>query len=285
MKSKLTLAFLRNLKDDKVSIQSIASATSCTPGQLLDFINQLIGYGIVKIVNNEIILIDKGEMFINFKRLNVQVTRTFKTQELSNICDRMNEALFSVVNHIYHNDGCDEISIAKALPDIKNINNAIILLESFKTIARVAGEYYCALGANDFKLLCERVKLRGITLNSAKNNDFITANFSFSCYEFNQKIDCLKNPTTILCDLFFNCETDERKRKLMIENLNLFAKYRTAIDMKNSEFAVVDDKTLTKRELDFNLPLVNQIADQIQEHKENGKTIKFYVSIKLNGIR
>ena len=285
MKSKLTIAFLQNLKDDKVNIQSLTTATCCTPGQLLDFINLLMSYKIVKIANNEIVLVDKGDNFTNFKRLNVNVTKTFKSQEISRVCDKMNETLFALLNYLYNNEASDEGAIVRAFPNLKNINNALILLQNYKVIARLGGEYYCALGKNDFKIVCEQLKAKGITLGENKDNDFVLADFCFGNCEFTENVDCLKNPTAILCDLYFNCETEERKRKLMIENLNLFAKYRTAINMKNSEFAIVDELNSTKTALDFNAPLNKQIATQIKAHKENGEKIRFWVSIKHNTIR
>ena len=162
-----------------------------------------------------------------------------------------------------------------------------ITIFSFKNVSFF--EFMYGISCVSKPMLCPKECIKSYLFNLKSHsticdNDFILADFCFGNCEFTENVDCLKNPTAILCDLYFNCQNDERKRKLMIENLNLFAKYRTAINMKNSEFAIVGDKNSTKTALDFNIPISEQIASQIKEHKQTGIKIKFWVSIKPNGI-
>ena len=64
---------------------------------------------------------------------------------------------------------------------------------------------------------------------------------------------------------------------------NLFAKYKTAINLKESEFALLRMEVDDKIELDFDIPLAKQIPTQIKMLKARGKKLKFSVFIKLNG--
>ena len=216
MRSRLTIAFLQNLKNGKANINEIATKTSCTPGQLLDFIKYLISCEIVKLSNGEIELIDNGEKFANFKKLNVSVVKTFKTQEIKSICEKLNETLFSIVNYLYHNEAAIEENIQNALPLIKNLNYSLAVLTKLKVLSQVGGEYYCALGATDFKVISQEMAAKGITLDK-KEQDLITVDICFNDLVLTEQVDCLKTPSAILCDIYFNTVNVDIKRKLMMK--------------------------------------------------------------------
>ena len=285
MRSKLTIAFLQNLKDGRVSIGSLAEETACTPGQILDFIKYLVSNEIVKIDGNNLEVIANNEKFTNFKRLNLSLTRTFKTQEIKNICEKLTETLFSIVNYLYHNDGSTEESIQLNFSEIKNLNYTLAILIKLKVVAKLGNEYYCAVGANDFKVICEEMNKKGVTLDAPKAQDFISAEIHFGELILTERIDCIKTPTAILCDLYLSTLDEQTKRKLMVKNLNIFAKYPTAINMKESEFSLMYDVGETKMILDFERPLAEQIPAHVSFVKKKNKAAKFGVIIKLNSAR
>lgn len=281
MYSNLTLSFLQNIQGDRVNVDKMISTARSTHGKAFEFIKILLTYNFIKLDGQDIIILDKGEKFSAFKRDYIKVINKMRPFELALHCSKMTADQFLLLNYIYNNPGVTEKQISSFFNNMQNVFAQLSHLKSIKFIELVVNEYYCALESNDYQTIEKKMAERGVTLDmqaQGKEDDVL---FTFGDFSLEATVDLSTSPNAVLSNLYLNCGDLAVKRKLMLKNFNLFANFKSAINMERSYVHYLPDDRSEGISLNFDIAVDKQIGDIVENARENGIRLKFDVCIVL----
>ena len=278
MLDKLIITFFKRLEKDKsVIIKDFLNEKISTPGQLLDFLNEMINLGFIEIKEGKAFLVTGKEKIAKYKKDKFVKLISFSEADLQKYSKKFDETFVLVLEFIAENHfvSFQELT-AKGTGILANSAHfAIDFLLKAKFIQEIEGEFFCVLNEESYKRLHEILRENNLDVNEIKrkvcNVENFPCLFKFKDFECSAMVNKAHNPIEALFATYTNCQDNSIKSFMRFVGLQYFA-YATVVDTDNSKLYLLNGENCSIA-LDFKIAFDKQIMRYIEQATGNSPVV------------